>query len=338
MLKTQVNTLISVIIPLFNREEYILETIDSVIEQTHTNWELIIVDDGSIDNSYKVVAEKAKADARIFLYKRDKEPKGAPTSRNIGIEKSKGEYIQFLDSDDLLANDKFEKQLAIFSENSELDFVGCQTSVFVGDKSNIVRLWSQIPNEKDSFNNILSQYLSSNSAWQTAALIWKKTFLNKIKGFDIRLTCSQEWELHGRALVFKSNFSFINENLVYFRGNSDGAMGRVFTEKPQRESLFLATTLVWKLIKEKKRLSKEVCRAYRITSITLMIIFIQERLDNLLNLAFKELLDTKSFFIKLKYLFLLLPIYTIHKRTGKGKNFFISFLKKLQKKEKQLHT
>src|SRR5690554_5694001 len=94
---------ISIIIPVFNRQKLIKETLDSVLAQIYENWECIVVDDGSTDETWEVLEQYAKKDARIKIHKRHRDPKGAPTCRNIGMELSEGEYLIFLDSDDLLA-------------------------------------------------------------------------------------------------------------------------------------------------------------------------------------------------------------------------------------------
>ena len=97
--------LVSIVIPLYNRAELIAETLQSVLMQFYQNWECIVVDDGSTDNSFQVIKSLFEKDNRIKVYERNREPKGASTCRNIGIEKSNGEYIIFLDSDDLLDSD-----------------------------------------------------------------------------------------------------------------------------------------------------------------------------------------------------------------------------------------
>ncbi len=98
---TEVIPLISIITPCYNSEKYVAEALDSVINQTYKNWECIIVDDNSSDGTWNLLEDyQRKYPDKIFLYKNDR--KGASAARNIGIEKSKGEYLKFLDSDDLL--------------------------------------------------------------------------------------------------------------------------------------------------------------------------------------------------------------------------------------------
>lgn len=106
--------LVSIIMPSYNTAKYISESIDSVIEQTYKNWELIIVDDCSTDNTDEVVAQYA--DPRIIYLKNEKNS-GAAVSRNKALRAAKGEWIAFLDSDDLWEPTKLEKQLKFMIDN-----------------------------------------------------------------------------------------------------------------------------------------------------------------------------------------------------------------------------
>ena len=106
--------LVSIVMPSYNTARYIGDSIDSVINQTHTNWELLIVDDCSTDNTEEVVA--SYNDERIRFIKKDKNS-GAAESRNIALRESKGKWIAFLDSDDTWEKEKLEKQISFMIEN-----------------------------------------------------------------------------------------------------------------------------------------------------------------------------------------------------------------------------
>ena len=109
-------TLVSIVVPVYNSEKFILDTIDTVEKQSYKNWELIFVDDCSKDNSTKIIKERIKDDNKIKLIELKKNS-GAATARNVGIDESKGSYIAFLDSDDLWKKEKLENQLAFVKEN-----------------------------------------------------------------------------------------------------------------------------------------------------------------------------------------------------------------------------
>ena len=108
--------LISIITPVYNSEKYIERTIESVINQTYKNWEMILVDDCSTDNSESIVKKYSCNDQRIKYY-RLKENSGAGKARNLALEKAKGTYIAYLDSDDIWKKEKLEKQLKFMKSN-----------------------------------------------------------------------------------------------------------------------------------------------------------------------------------------------------------------------------
>lgn len=96
-------TKISVIIPVYNAEKYLAETLDSVLNQTFTDFEVIAVNDGSTDNSLNILNEYGNKDSRIKIFSNSNS--GVSTARNTGIEKASGEYICFIDADDLIASE-----------------------------------------------------------------------------------------------------------------------------------------------------------------------------------------------------------------------------------------
>ncbi|MFC0343540.1 glycosyltransferase family 2 protein [Epilithonimonas hispanica] len=124
------NHLVSIIIPNFNRATLIKETLDSIASQTYPNWECIIVDDGSTDDSIKVINQYAERDSRFKLFMRPKDyPKGANSCRNIGIKKAVGNYIIFFDSDDLMTPNHVEEKLKLI-QSGDFDFAITKTEYF----------------------------------------------------------------------------------------------------------------------------------------------------------------------------------------------------------------
>ncbi|KGF13008.1 glycosyl transferase [Peptostreptococcus sp. MV1] len=107
--------LVSIITPVYNAEEFIVETIESVQAQTFKDWELLLVDDCSKDSSGKLIEAKAKGDDRIKYIKLEKNS-GAAVTRNIGLSEAQGRYVAFLDSDDIWKPEKLEKQLAFLAD------------------------------------------------------------------------------------------------------------------------------------------------------------------------------------------------------------------------------
>lgn len=132
--------IVSIITPAYNAEAYIAETIESICNQSYTDWELIIVDDCSKDNTLSVVEEYAKRDKRIQLIKTPQNG-GVAKARNIGLEHAKGDYISFLDSDDLWAPDKLEKQLKfMMAHNYVLTYTDYQKfNTVTGQRGKVIK-------------------------------------------------------------------------------------------------------------------------------------------------------------------------------------------------------
>jgi teichuronic acid biosynthesis glycosyltransferase TuaG len=114
------NSLVSIITPCFNSEKYVSLAIQSVISQTHENWELLLVDDCSSDETFTIISNFASQDTRIKALKLDKNS-GAGVARNLAIQEALGIYIAFLDADDLWKPEKLEKQL-LFMETNKIPF------------------------------------------------------------------------------------------------------------------------------------------------------------------------------------------------------------------------
>lgn len=114
-------TILSVIVPVYNVEKYLSRCIDSILSQTFSNFELILVDDGSTDNSSKVCDEYAKIDDRVHVFHR--ENGGVSSARNWGLRQAIGEYVTFLDSDDAICKDTFRENINILLNNKNIDIL-----------------------------------------------------------------------------------------------------------------------------------------------------------------------------------------------------------------------
>lgn len=148
------NPKVSVIIPYHNGKKFIAEAIESVLSQTYQNFEIIIVDDGPTDN-IKAVIEPYTIDSKVKLVQHETN-RGIPSARNTGIRHSKGEYIAFLDQDDLWFPKKLEYQVAVFERAStDLGFVFSNMNII--DNEGIVKICSAVSTIPSNINNFSSQ-------------------------------------------------------------------------------------------------------------------------------------------------------------------------------------
>ena len=208
------NPLISVIIPTFNRAELIIDTLRSIEAQSYTNWECLVVDDGSTDNTCEVVQEFVNKDLRI-KYLTNQRKKGAQGARNTGLIESEGEFIQFLDSDDMIHPEKFLLQLECFATNAKLDMVFCYDEFFTSVPSDQNILWNVNGLDK---NDDIDNFLFGNTPFSSVSPLWKKSSLDRIKLiWDEDLVSSQDWEFNLKALISGVEYTHQKIVLAYVR-------------------------------------------------------------------------------------------------------------------------
>ena len=210
---------VSIIIPIYNNEKYLMESIDSVLNQTFQDFEIISINDGSTDNSLKILEEYAKKDSRIKIV--TQENKGAGSARNEGLKLAKGEYLAFLDGDDFYNLDFLEKMLKK-SIDTNSDIVICRANRFdteTGETSKInYSLKTNFLPEKDvfSYKDIPDKIFNISQNWNWNK-IFKKDFIEKnnikfqeiYRTNDLYFTCC--------ALVLAKRISTIDECLVNYR-------------------------------------------------------------------------------------------------------------------------
>ena len=229
--------LVSVIIPTYNRAHLIGETLDSVLAQTYQNWECIIVDDGSSDDTDKVVSEYVKKDNRFKYYHRPEEHlPGGNGARNYGFKMSQGDYIQWFDSDDLMHEEKIEIQVKLLL-NTKKNFCVCQTMVFKESLDNLMGLRKQNIYSDDPLND----YIQAKIKFMNPAPIFKIKFLreNNLHFYE-PLRRAQEYEFFTNVLSIDSDYCFTNKHLIYLRIHDDRISSRNYDHR-KNESVFKAS-------------------------------------------------------------------------------------------------
>jgi glycosyltransferase involved in cell wall biosynthesis len=210
--------LVSIIIPTYNRTHLIAETLDSILAQTYTNWECIVVDDGSTDETDKLLAAYREKDSRFQYHHRPADrPKGANACRNYGFEISNGEYINWFDSDDLMVFNKIKLKLKTIEETGA-DVVISRTKYY---NNNI--FYSSSLNKK---NITLRNYLLQEINWLTVDALIKKSVVKNIK-FNEKLKSNQEYNFFSKMLCFTENVIIINEALTLYRTHKNSIQGEI---------------------------------------------------------------------------------------------------------------
>ncbi len=203
--------LVSIIIPTYNRAHLISETLDSVLAQTYTNWECIVVDDGSTDNTDEVLEAYVQKDARFkYFHRPDIHKPGGNGARNYGFLQSKGEYVNWFDSDDVMLPEKLETQVTLL-HNTTFDYTICQTLMYdkVAQKALGLRC-KRIVSE-----SIFEDYITFKIFWLTQAPLWRRSFLEEYQlSFNESLKQSQDYDFHIKVLEVSQHYNYTHAPLV----------------------------------------------------------------------------------------------------------------------------
>ena len=222
--------LISVIVPIYNTEKYLVECIESIREQTYSNIEIILVDDGSTDASIEICDEFSKKDSRVRVF--HKENEGSAVAKNFGIQQSKGEYIILVDSDDTVSDKMIEVPYTHIKEKNADIAIG---NYYIYDESD-KNFYFYVTDKDFSVEELAIQEIMNRQAgdWQfnssafilpTFKLIKKELF--KEVQFSNGRRFDDEATMH-RFYLLASKIIFINDNLYRYRQRSGSIMRSKF--------------------------------------------------------------------------------------------------------------
>ena len=200
---------VSVLMPNYNAWKYISEAIQSILNQTFTDFEFIIIDDCSTDNSWEIIQEFAKKDTRIIPIKNEKNIHIAKT-RNIALAKARGEFIAFLDSDDVAEKDRLELQLDFIERNPNIDL--CGSNMLIIDSNWNINWEKKYPETDLECKNSI---WFKNPFWQNTMIIKRKCFL-EVGFYDDDFRNAEDLDMWVRMWQ-KYKFYNIQRNLVRYR-------------------------------------------------------------------------------------------------------------------------
>jgi len=252
--------LISVIIPCFNYGRYLHAALESLRKQTYTVWEAIVVDDGSTDDTRNVAEKFAALDKRICCI--SQQQKGISAARNAGLAIAKGEFVQFLDADDLLEPRKFEIQLQYFKGHPDVELVYGSARYF-SDQHPAERLLSMdgknrawMPNVSSQGGRVLEHLVQSNIMVVSSPLLRRRS-LDRIGLFDEKLSASEDWDLWIRCALQDTVFHYLEEPDTFTRI-------RYHRNRYSKNSLRMYTTALELLARYEKTIQEErLCRLMR---------------------------------------------------------------------------
>ncbi len=209
-------TLISIIIPAYNRAHLIQETLHTVVAQTSPDWECIVVDDGSTDDTVNVVSAFAKADKRIHLFQRENTyAPGGNGARQMGLDRASSDWVMFLDSDDVLDQECIQNRLTAVEEAVAMCVF--HTASFKEQPEENGVYWNMLY-KGETPKDYLMRFLYQDMPWHTTGVLWNATFLRNIGGWNQELSAWQDWELHVRALTYNPRIkAHLGKGDTYYR-------------------------------------------------------------------------------------------------------------------------
>lgn len=207
------NNKVSIIIATYNQSSKIGDTLDSLIEQTFFNWECIVADDKSTDDTKTIVNNYEKKDSRIkYFLSPNSIKKGPNGARNYGFTKSTGNLLMSLDSDDLLSKNHLELKVEAFENNPNIDAVISKT-ILIDDDLNEIR------KEDRTFltENLLEDFITLKVSWYMHDTMWRKEFLKGKTLYNENLLKMLDRDFHIRRLLEKPNFFLLDKFISFYR-------------------------------------------------------------------------------------------------------------------------
>ncbi|WP_339865435.1 glycosyltransferase family A protein [uncultured Algoriphagus sp.] len=209
---------VSVIIPSYNYADFLPECLESVLAQTWQDWEVLIIDDGSTDNTKKVAEKYQKKDSRIIYHYQ--ENKGLSNARNTGINLSKGEYLQFLDSDDMISQDKLTLQVAHLEQNPDLSLSYCKSWYFLGTTPD--QLHSDLLLQNSTTHPVLDgkgygilQVLTKGNFTAVSSPLIRRSIIEEYRPFPESVTNSEDWYFWLKTALKGHHFQFLDNPLAF---------------------------------------------------------------------------------------------------------------------------
>ena len=209
--------LVSIIIPCYNQAGFVEETLLSVFNQEYSDWECLLIDDGSTDNTAEILKEWTKKDNRFSYYK--KENSGVSAARNFGLGKAKGDFIQFLDADDLVAADKLSNSVDAIQKHT-VDIVCSNYLMFSNSIANALSPFSHLEKFEFNFYN-LARYWNDGFTVPIHCWFFKAALFEDIQ-FPEDLTAQEDWVVWMRIFQNSPKTYYIPKHLAFYRINPDG--------------------------------------------------------------------------------------------------------------------
>ena len=246
------DVILSIVIPIFEKKELVSEMISSILENDFQDWELLAVDDGSLDDTLAFLQHYADEDSRIKLITRNRLPKGAPTCRNIGLEHARGNYIIFFDSDDYITPTCLKQRVKAMEARPDLDFL-----VFPSGQMRNKSFDSQTPERAFGyriFDDDLSAFIRKTLPFIVCNNIYRTKALRE-KGimWDTNLQSLQDSDFNIRCILadLRYDYAAALPDYGYRIENNDGSISKNITSEKHFNSHIYALNKIYDIVQRR---------------------------------------------------------------------------------------
>jgi len=219
---------LSIIIPIYNTEKYLAECLDSILSQSYTDYELILINDGSDDRSGDICREYAKNDSRIVF--KEQKNGGVSDARNTGISMAKGDYVIFCDSDDTMVSGALEKIMSYVLEKN-YDILMCTYIMDFEDGSEPFAEEIAFCEEKhNSMCRIISEYVKGIVPWSACRNVIRRRIIeeNNIR-YDENYSCAEDCDFYFKICRFSASFGSINQPIIKYRAAREDSTSNTYS-------------------------------------------------------------------------------------------------------------
>lgn len=252
------NKLVSIVLPTYNGERFIRESIESILKQTYTNWELIIVNDCSSDDTLKIAEEYAKKDSRINVITNSMNQK-LPATLNVGFARAKGDYYTWTSDDNMYRKDALEIMVNYLEKNKNIDLVSCNINFVSEDGAFLYTL-----SERTERKSILELLKKCNVG---ACFMYTKKIAQKVGEYDVNMFCAEDYDYWCR-LALVGNIKYLKECPYYYKVNPQSLTATkqdVIQEKCKEIQLKYAISIMKKINLPIRKQIEFLMDKYRVT-------------------------------------------------------------------------
>lgn len=239
--------LVSILIPMYNAEKYIVATLDSCVNQTYPNIEIIVVDDGSSDNSLKIAQKYEAIHSNIKVFTQPNS--GAPVARNKAFAESTGEYIQYLDADDLLDHNKIESQIKVLCTEPELTLAYGRMTAFFYKVESVTFKSRKIDRDYENTIDFLVDFWSTDAEIMPHSFLLSRKLVEKTGHWNENLVKNQDIEFFSRAAFHAEKTKYIPDSIVHYRKDNPNSIAKQYSLKAM-ESAYMSHNVLTEVMRE----------------------------------------------------------------------------------------